>query len=211
MARATAPPAESVDAERVLAFVNTLSARPTPAPAERLTSYDALVEWAREQHLVSAAAAERLLAEARRHPHHAAAVLSRAKEFREALNVLAESMEQQKQPPPAALTTISDRLADAYAHGRLVPHDGALQWAFGAEEDLSRRSGAKADLDRVLWEISRAAGRLVLSPRLSRVRSCAAGDCGWWFVDDTKNHSRRWCDMKICGNREKVRRFRSKS
>ena len=211
MARATAPPAESVDAERILAFVNTLSGRPTPAPAERLTSYDALVEWAREQHLVSAAAAERLLAEARRHPHQAAAVLSRAREFREAINALALAIEQQRQPAPAVLATISDRLADAYAHGRLVPHDGALQWTFSAEEDLSRRSAAKADLDRVLWEISRAAGRLVLSPRLSRVRSCAAADCGWWFVDDTKNHSRRWCDMKICGNREKVRRFRSKN
>ena len=199
-ARPTAPPAESVDAERVLAFVNTLSGRPTPEPAERLTSYDALVEWAREQHLVSAAAAERLLAEARRHPHQAAAVLSRAREFREAINALALALEQQRQPAPAVLATISDRLADAYTHGRLVPHDGALQWISSAEDDL----------DRVLWEISRAAGRLVLSPRLSRVRSCAAGDCGWWFVDDTKNHSRRWCDMKLCGNREKIRRFRSK-
>lgn len=197
----TAPPAESVDGERVLAFVNTLSARPTPAPAERLTSYDALVEWAREQHLVSTAAAERLLAGARRHPHQAAAVLARARELREALNALALAIEQQRQPAAAVLATISDRLADAYAHGRLVPHDGALQWISSAEDDL----------DRVLWEISRAAGRLVLSPRLSRVRSCAAGDCGWWFVDDTKNHSRRWCDMKSCGNREKVRRFRQKN
>ena len=195
------PPAEAVDAERVLAFVNTLSSRPTPAPVERLTSYDALVEWAREQHLVSAAAADRLLAEARRHPHQAASVLSRAKEFREAINTLALAVEQQKQPSPAALETISNRLADAYAHGRLVPHDGALQWISSAEDDL----------DRVLWEISRAAGRLVLSPRLGRVRSCAAGDCGWWFVDDTKNHSRRWCDMKLCGNREKLRRFRQKA
>lgn len=199
--RPPAPPAEPVDAERVLAFVNTLSARPTASPTERLTSYDALVEWAREQHLVPAAAAERLLAEARRHPHQAAAVLARAKEFREALNAVAVSIGQHKPPAPAALATVSDRLADAYAHGRLVPHDGALQWVSSAEDDLNR----------VLWEISRAAGRLVLSPRLSRVRACAAGDCGWWFVDDTKNHSRRWCDMKICGNREKVRRFRQKN
>ena len=199
--RPTTPPAEAVDAERVLAFINTLSSRPTPEPVERLTSYDALVEWAREQHLISAAAAEGLLAEARRHPHQAGSVLARAKDFREALNGLALAVEQQRQPSAAVLQTISDRLADGYAHGRLVPHDGALQWISSAEDDL----------DRVLWEISRAAGRLVLSPRLSRVRACAAGDCGWWFVDDTKNHSRRWCDMKLCGNREKVRRFRQKS
>lgn len=199
--RSAAPPAESVDAERVLAFVNTLSSRPLPEPVERLTSYDALVEWAREQHVISSAAADRLLAEARRHPHQAGAVLARAREFREALNALALAIEQQRQPSAAVLQTISDRLADAYAHGRLVAHDGALQWISSAEDDL----------DRVLWEISRAAGRLVQSPRLSRVRSCAASDCGWWFVDETKNHSRRWCDMKLCGNREKIRRFRSKS
>jgi predicted RNA-binding Zn ribbon-like protein len=209
----TTPPAESVDAERVLAFVNTLSSRPLPEPVERLTSYDALVGWAREQHLISAAAADRLLAEARRHPHQAGAVLSRAREFREALNELAQAVEQKRQPSAAVLQIISDALADAYAHGRLVPHDGALQWIYAPRRKV-RVAGAQTDeddLDRVLWEISRAAGRLVLSPRLAKVRSCAASDCAWWFVDDTKNRSRRWCDMKICGNREKVRRFRQKN
>lgn len=196
----TAPPAESVDAERVLAFVNTLSGRPASAPVERLVSYDALVEWAREQHLVSAAAADRLTAEAKRHPHQAAGVLVRAREFREALNGLAESIEKRRQPGSAVLNTISDYLAAAYANGRLVPHDGGLQWVASADDAL----------ERILWEIGRATGRLVMSPRLSKVRACAASDCGWWFVDDTKNHSRRWCDMKLCGNREKVKRFRSR-
>ncbi len=194
-------PAEPVDAGRVLAFVNTLSARPSAAPVERLTSDDALVDWAKQQHLIPAAAAERLAAEARRHPHQAAGVLARAKDFREALNSLAASIAQQRQPVPAVLATISDALAAAYANGRLVPHDGALQWAASAEDDLNR----------ILWEIARAAGRLVLSPRLAKIRPCAAADCGWWFLDDTKNHSRRWCEMKSCGNREKVRRFRSKN
>ena len=193
-------PAESVDAERVLAFVNTLSGRPTPAPSERLVSYEALAGWAREQHLVSGAAADRLIAEARKHPHQAAAVLERAKDFREALNSLAVAIEAGRQPNTAVLDTIGGFLASAYAHGRLVPHDGSLQWISSTDDDL----------ERVIWEVSRAAGRLVLSPRLARVRACAAGDCGWWFVDDTKNRSRRWCDMKICGNREKLRRFRQK-
>lgn len=199
--RAAAPPPEAVDADRVLAFVNTLSGRPTEAPVERLVSYDALVEWGREQHLISAAAAERLAAEAKRHPHQAAAVLTRAREFREALNGLAEATEKQRQPGAAVLDTIRDHLAAAYANGRLVPHDGGLQWVASAD----------AALERILWEIGRAAGRLVLSPRLAQVRACAASDCGWWFVDDTRNHSRRWCDMKLCGNREKARRFRQKN
>jgi predicted RNA-binding Zn ribbon-like protein len=193
-------PAEPVDAERVLAFVNTLSGRPTSAPVERLASYEALVGWAREQHLISAAAADRLTGEARKHPHQAAAVLARAKDFREALNGLAAAIDAGRQPHADVLKTIGECLASAYANGRLVPHEGALQWVASAEDDL----------DRVLWEIARAAGRLVVSPRLARVRACAASDCGWWFVDDTKNRSRRWCDMTLCGNREKLRRFRSK-
>lgn len=199
-ARVNAPPAEAVDAARVLAFVNTLSGRPTPAPVERLVSYDALLDWAREQHLLPAAAAERLAGEARRRPQQASGVLGRAKTLREALNGLMAAIDSGQKPAPAVLTTISDALAAAYANARLVPHDGALQWVASADDDL----------ERVVWEIGRAAGRLVVSPRLARIRACAAADCGWWFLDDTKNRSRRWCDMKICGNREKLRRFRSK-
>ena len=198
--RVNAPPAEAVDAARVLAFVNTLSGRPTAGPVERLVSYDALLDWAREQHLLPAAAAERLAGEARRHPQQASAVLGRAKTFREALNGLMTAIDIGQKPAPAVLTTISDALAAAYANARLVPHDSALQWVASADDDL----------ERVVWEIGRAAGRLVVSPRLGRIRACAAADCGWWFLDDTKNRSRRWCDMKICGNREKLRRFRSK-
>ena len=199
--RQAALPEESVDAERVLAFVNTLSGRPTPAPVERLDSYDALVAWAREQQIISGAAADRLAAEARRHPHQAAAVLARAKDFREALNGLAGAIDAKRQPNADVLKTIGECLAAAYANARLVPHEGTLQWVASGEDDL----------DRVLWEVARAAGRLVVSPRLARVRACAAHDCGWWFVDDTKNRSRRWCDMKLCGNREKLRRFRAKN
>lgn len=199
MAKKTVPE-ESVDAERVLAFINTLFCRPAETPVERLDSYEALVLWAKEQHLVSTAASERLLAEARRHPHQATAVLTRAKQFREALNGLAAAINTGRPPHHDVLATIGDCLAGAYANARLVPHEGALQWVASAEDDL----------ERVVWEIGRAAGRLVVSPRLGRVRACAAGDCGWWFVDDTKNRSRRWCDMKLCGNREKIRRFRNK-
>jgi predicted RNA-binding Zn ribbon-like protein len=193
-------PTESVDDQRVLAFLNTLSARPTATPVERLLSYDALVNWAQEQHAVSAPAAERLLAHGRKHPHQAALALTRARELREALYSLMSALDAGREPAPPVLETISAFVASAYAHGRLVPHDGALQWVSSADDEV----------DRVGWEIARAAGRLVVSRRLGRVRPCAAGDCGWWFVDDTKNRSRRWCDMKICGNREKIRRFRKR-
>ncbi len=200
-ARRPAPPAdEGVDAARTLAFVNTLSGRPTPEPTDELVSYTALVEWARGQKLVPAAAADRLAAEARQHPQAAGAALARARELREALHAVFSAMAAGHAPPGEALDTLSERVAAAYAHGRLVAHEGALVWATGAADHL----------DRITWELARAAARLVTSPRLARVRACEAATCGWWFVDDTKNHSRRWCDMKICGNREKLRRFRAR-
>ena len=170
-------------------------------PVDRLDSYDSLIAWAREQNLLSAAAASRLSAAARKHPRQAAAVLARAKDFREALNSLAVALDTGRQPGADVLETIGECLAGAYANGRLVPMTAPCN---GWPAQRTTSSGCYGN-----WPGRRAAGRL---PRLTRVRACAASDCGWWFVDDTKNRSRRWrCDMKLCGNREKLRRFRSKN
>lgn len=43
-----------------------------------------------------------------------------------------------------------------------------------------------------------------------RLKACRADDCQWAFVDTARNRSRRWCEMAVCGNREKARRFRSR-
>ena len=198
------PPAsipESLDLERTLAFVNTLSARPTPAPVERLTSYAALLDWAREAGLLTADDVDRLSGRARRRADDAARILERARHLRERLNDTFTATSAGRLPAAAVLEALSDALSQWYTHARLVADGDRLQWAAVSGDDLARP----------LWEIARAAARLVTSPRLMRVRACAADDCGWWFLDETKNHSRRWCDMKICGNRDKVRRFRARS
>jgi predicted RNA-binding Zn ribbon-like protein len=44
----------------------------------------------------------------------------------------------------------------------------------------------------------------------ARFRICANDDCRWVFEDTSRGGRRRWCDMSSCGNRAKVRRFRSK-
>jgi predicted RNA-binding Zn ribbon-like protein len=44
----------------------------------------------------------------------------------------------------------------------------------------------------------------------SRLKACRADDCKWAFVDMARNRSRQWCEMAVCGNREKARRFRSR-
>jgi predicted RNA-binding Zn ribbon-like protein len=44
---------------------------------------------------------------------------------------------------------------------------------------------------------------------MSMLRECGNPECRWLFLDTSKNHTRRWCDMKICGNRMKARRFKA--
>jgi predicted RNA-binding Zn ribbon-like protein len=58
-----------------------------------------------------------------------------------------------------------------------------------------------------LWAVVDAAANLLTSPDCLRVRECSEKTCRWLFLDQSKNHSRRWCDMKLCGNRAKARRF----
>jgi len=198
--RAPAVAPEDLDTERVLSFANTLSARPTPSPVERLVSYDAFLAWAREAGLLKADDVERLAARARRRAADGVRVVERARELRELLHETFTATSTGRAPKIATLSALSAQLSAWYPHGRLVSAGESLQWAYDGEDDL----------EQPLWEISRAVSRLLTSPRLSRVHACAAEDCAWWFYDDTKNGSRRWCDMKICGNRDKVRRYRER-
>jgi predicted RNA-binding Zn ribbon-like protein len=44
-----------------------------------------------------------------------------------------------------------------------------------------------------------------------RLKACRSDTCQFAFIDTARNRSRQWCDMAICGNREKARRFRARS
>jgi len=45
----------------------------------------------------------------------------------------------------------------------------------------------------------------------TRLKACRSDSCQWAFIDTSRNRSRTWCDMAVCGNREKARRFRSRN
>jgi len=58
----------------------------------------------------------------------------------------------------------------------------------------------------ILAPVIRAAADLLTSPDAGRVRECGSDTCSWLFLDRSKNGTRRWCDMAVCGNRAKARR-----
>ena len=61
--------------------------------------------------------------------------------------------------------------------------------------------------EAMLWPVLRSAAELLTSEEAARVRQCASETCSWLFVDRSRTHRRRWCDMKTCGNRDKARRY----
>ncbi len=63
---------------------------------------------------------------------------------------------------------------------------------------------------RALAALARDAVDLFAGPFAHRIRTCAAPDCGFLFVDSSRPGRRRWCSMQRCGNRTKVRTYRSR-
>lgn len=60
--------------------------------------------------------------------------------------------------------------------------------------------------------IAISAAAVLADPReVARIKLCPAEDCGWLFLDETKNARRRWCAMETCGNRAKARRNYARS
>ena len=76
----------------------------------------------------------------------------------------------------------------------------------GAPQLEPAGSGVDAVLGRLLAIIARADAE----GTWARLKTCPADDCRWAFYDFSRNHSRTWCDMKVCGNRAKARTYRSR-
>ena len=69
-----------------------------------------------------------------------------------------------------------------------------------------RAAGVAGALARMLVPVAQASA----DGSWKRVKACRDDDCQWAFYDSSRNRSGRWCDMAVCGNRTKVRVYRSK-
>ena len=184
-----------------LDFANTVSNRGSDAPIDRLLAYGDLLSWSEQSRAATPAQVRDLARLAAAHPSAARDALARAVEVREALYRLFATASAKKRPRPADLALVNEQIPVAFRRSRLAT--AGDHYAFRVE-------AAADDLLSPLAPVIKSAVDLLTSPSLDRVRTCAADTCEWLFLDMTKNRTRRWCDMKVCGNREKVRRFRSR-
>jgi predicted RNA-binding Zn ribbon-like protein len=180
-----------------LDFINTVRARPVSERIDLINTYDDLLAWARQATILTAGEAGDLAAAAHQHPRAAAEALTQALALREALYGLLSARAAGLPAQPGDLHTINRAIGRAMARAGLTPSAGRYEWGW---------PDSTAGLDRVSWWVARSAAELLTSVDLTLVRECAGYDCGWLFMDGTRNRSRRWCAMTTCGNRAKGRR-----
>jgi predicted RNA-binding Zn ribbon-like protein len=185
-----------------LDFINTVGGRVRADAVlrDKLADYRYLLDWSRLAGIANPTEYRNLARLSASHRQHAQATLARAVLLREALYRIFKSAIEGRRLRPADLDTFSLELRVARARERLTHTRGAFGWTFENEPAL----------DRILWPVSLSAADLLISSDLSRLHQCGGEECGWMFLDTSRNRSRQWCDMRDCGNRAKVRRFRKR-
>jgi predicted RNA-binding Zn ribbon-like protein len=186
-----------------LDFVNTVGGRAGGAVIrDKIGSYQDLLDWSRLAGITSDAAARAHAHLAELRPSDAVSVLDRAIRLREALYRILQSVRDRRLPAESDAEVLRAELAVARNHQRLTAYRGSFTWNFPP------RPGS---LDRILWPMALSAAELLTSGDLAALGQCAGPECGWLFLDTSRNHRRRWCDMQDCGNRAKVQRFRART
>ena len=180
-----------------LDFANTLHDTQAEDKGEELNAISDLLQWAAEAGVLSAADHRRLTAHYEHDRRATADALAKAVAVRDLLISIFAGIAKGGAVPSQRLSALNSALAE-------VP--GVLRVRKDAGRMGSEWTSAADGLPKVLFSVLADAAELLASERVGRIRECGAADCTWLFVDESRNRSRRWCDMTACGNRMKARR-----
>ncbi|WP_286828255.1 MULTISPECIES: CGNR zinc finger domain-containing protein [Kordiimonas] len=182
-----------------LDFVNTLDER-EGRERELISDISRLAQWAVQ---AGALSAQQVEAAVKVSGEGSDLLLSDAKCLREDLFHLFSCVVSGRKVSPDMMEAFNRWRKETCENSAIEFRDGAFVLTFG---------GASPSLRSVLWKIVQDAESILLDPeRVSRVRQCQGHQCAWMFLDYSRQKNRRWCDMTVCGNRAKVKRFRAKS
>lgn len=181
-----------------LDLVNTLDWRFRESGEEELLeSYSDLLAFTEQSELLTAKRARRLRNETG--PGAANRILREARELREALAEALYARVEGRDPGGAALKILERSLKAAREQENLAWDGTRFEWVLAGDDEA----------EYPLLLLTRAAGELLVSPSIEKLRDCGDPHCRWLFLDTSKNHTRRWCNMAVCGNRMKARRFKA--
>ena len=185
-----------------LDFANTKNWHASASPEEFLKTYNDLLAWGEQAGLVSPEAVRWLNQLAVERPEESGSAYDLAIQLREAIYRIFSNRYASEPISPMDLAIVNSVVRDAMAHRQLIISQDSIHWEWVAGID---------DTNLILWPVAYAAAQLLTSDKITRVRECEDDrGCGYLFIDQTKNHSRRWCSMDSCGNRAKARRHYSR-
>ena len=192
-------PFKFVGGDRALDLLNTVDWTTSGPALDRLSDYGRLLAWATEAGVLGTVQAGRLRKRAAADPAAAERALGRCRELRRVLHRCVVALVSGR-GIPAALGRLQPYLQDALVHLALEPGSPGtsgvrLGW-----------SGLEESLEGPMWPVVWDAIQLLLSAEAERVRVCGGENCGWVYVDRSRNGLRRWCEMDTCGTTAKNRR-----
>lgn len=188
-------------------FINTVGSRLKTSPTEsivrqeKINEYEDLLAWSQRVSILTEKEANNLLKQSRQRALDAEYVRQRAVTLREAIYRVCAAIINQKQPAQADFAILNQELSLARTHQQLAAQGKQIKWTW---------TNADNALDRMLWTIADSTAEFFTSSDLSRLHQCGGENCGWLFLDTSRNGRRQWCDMQTCGNLAKVRRFRAR-
>jgi len=189
-----------VGGDAALDFINTVTGRDAE-PRDWLDSYERLLEWAGRAGLLPKEPIRALVRQADSNPAAARKALARAKALREALFVLLSALAAGRAPPRASL---------ALLHAQWIEGAKAHELRFIQGGITPELAVDRHDLDLIGALVAYRLVENVLPSPAERLRICKGPNCSWLFIDRSKAGRRRWCDMAVCGNAAKSRRFYAK-
>ena len=181
-----------------LDFVNTIHEYGAVDPREELHRFQDLVDFGYQAGAITSRQAAQLSKGAGTDPALARTALAAARECRLALYRIFSAIAGGKYPTGSDLDFFNRQLARIFQNLRIRRRGPEVEWAW--KED-------NHNPERVLWPVVRSAAELLTSKERHLIRECGSQTCTWLFLDQSKNQTRRWCDMKTCGNRAKWRRY----
>jgi predicted RNA-binding Zn ribbon-like protein len=179
-----------------LDFANTASGRGTDQPLDHLARVEDLFDWARH-------AGVALPPVTGPRPDKTALPVGQVLQLREAIYRIGAGLAAGQEPQVPDLALLRETATGAMQSAELARRpDGQFDWQPGKDA---------TPLTTITGSIALSAVALLRDTDFTRLKQCQGPYCGWLFLDRSKNNSRRWCLMSVCGNRTKARRFQGRA